>query len=323
MKENTIHHMDFLENTLPDKCAQLIIADPPYFEIKGPFDYIWPDFQAYLKDVRTWAQECQRLLADSGTLFWYGHAKKIAYSQLILDEHFTLISSLVWEKAECQTLRSEVAQMRTFAPITERLLMYDKGPSVAGLARIDDDPAHFMPVKRYLDLWLASSGLTYKEVVAQLGSISSHFFGFTRKDKVQFHFPTREKWDLMGKIYPHHLDHDTLRALYDTEREAHKALVRPFTLQRMTADVLRFSQEAHLTKNHDHPTQKPEQLTRLLIQSTTRPGDLVLVPFAGSGTECAMAAREGRPFQGFDINKDYILPANQRAQTHLAAPFLF
>ena len=48
---NKIHHMNFLDNTLPDKCANLIIADPPYFEVKGAFDFIWKSFDDYLKDV--------------------------------------------------------------------------------------------------------------------------------------------------------------------------------------------------------------------------------------------------------------------------------
>ena len=40
MEVNKIHNINFLDNNLPDKCAKLIIADPPYFEVKGEFDYI-------------------------------------------------------------------------------------------------------------------------------------------------------------------------------------------------------------------------------------------------------------------------------------------
>ena len=43
MELNKIHNINFLDNTLPDKCANLIIADPPYFEVKGAFDFIWSD----------------------------------------------------------------------------------------------------------------------------------------------------------------------------------------------------------------------------------------------------------------------------------------
>ena len=51
MELNKIHNINFLENTLSDKCANLIIADPPYFEVKGDFDFIWDSFEALLKQV--------------------------------------------------------------------------------------------------------------------------------------------------------------------------------------------------------------------------------------------------------------------------------
>jgi DNA modification methylase len=56
MELNKVHHLDWLENGLPDKSVQLIIADPPYFEIKGEFDFIWSSFDEYLKDVEEWAR---------------------------------------------------------------------------------------------------------------------------------------------------------------------------------------------------------------------------------------------------------------------------
>ncbi len=43
-----------------------------------------------------------------------------------------------------------------------------------------------------------------------------------------------------------------------------------------------------------YPTQKPEGLVRRMVQASTRPGDLCLDPFAGSGTLGAVAARLGR-----------------------------
>ena len=53
MELNIIHHKNFLKNNLPDGCADLIIADPPYFETKGEFDFIWPTFEDYLKESRS------------------------------------------------------------------------------------------------------------------------------------------------------------------------------------------------------------------------------------------------------------------------------
>ena len=37
---NKVHNLNWLENDIPDKSIQLIIADPPYFEVKGSFDFV-------------------------------------------------------------------------------------------------------------------------------------------------------------------------------------------------------------------------------------------------------------------------------------------
>lgn len=75
---NVVYHNDWMKNELPDKSVQLIIADPPYFETKGEFDFIWNSFDDYLIDVEKWAKECKRILAENGTLFWFGSSKRIA-----------------------------------------------------------------------------------------------------------------------------------------------------------------------------------------------------------------------------------------------------
>ena len=123
MEINKIHHKDWMLNDLPDKSVNLILADPPYFEVKGEFDFIWKSFDDYLKDVEKWAIECKRVLADNGTLYWYGHAKNIAYAQIIFDKHFNLINNLVWDKGSFMGLK-ESEGLRSFAPCTERILMY-------------------------------------------------------------------------------------------------------------------------------------------------------------------------------------------------------
>jgi DNA modification methylase len=88
-------------------------------------------------------------------------------------------------------------------------------------------------------------------------------------------------------------------------------------------EVLEFSQEGHITKNYDHETKKPETLTRALILTCSRPGDLVLIPFAGSGTECAMSAKESRPFVGYETTKKHADMSNDRVKEVLRTPSLF
>jgi DNA modification methylase len=63
-----------------------------------------------------------------------------------------------------------------------------------------------------------------------------------------------------------------------------------------------------------HPAQKPERLSRRLIQLSARPGDLCLVPFAGVGTECVAAQKEGLKFIGFETDARFVAIARKRLQ---------
>lgn len=63
-----------------------------------------------------------------------------------------------------------------------------------------------------------------------------------------------------------------------------------------------------------HPTQKPEALLARVIMSCTKPGDVVLDPFFGSGTTGAVAKRLGRHFVGIEREQDYIDAASARIE---------
>src|SRR5215471_9192219 len=61
-----------------------------------------------------------------------------------------------------------------------------------------------------------------------------------------------------------------------------------------------------------HPTQKPEALLARVILSSSRPGDLILDPFSGTGTTGATAKRLGRQFIGVERDPAYAAAAEAR-----------
>jgi len=63
-----------------------------------------------------------------------------------------------------------------------------------------------------------------------------------------------------------------------------------------------------------HPTQKPVHLMQALIELTTRPGQLVLDPFAGSGTTLLAAKNLRRKFIGYEISEEYAKICKQRLE---------
>ena len=61
-----------------------------------------------------------------------------------------------------------------------------------------------------------------------------------------------------------------------------------------------------------HPTQKPEALLHRVLLASSKPGDLVLDPFFGTGTTGAVARRLGRQWIGIEQNREYIEVARER-----------
>jgi site-specific DNA-methyltransferase (adenine-specific) len=56
----------------------------------------------------------------------------------------------------------------------------------------------------------------------------------------------------------------------------------------------------------DHPSQKPEALMERIIVASSKPGDVVLDPFAGIFTTCCVAKRYGRISIGIELDEQYV-----------------
>jgi len=69
-----------------------------------------------------------------------------------------------------------------------------------------------------------------------------------------------------------------------------------------------------MPENTDHPTQKPEKLYAKLILASSRPGDIVFDPFAGSGTTAVVAKKLGRRWCSVELNEEYALLTAKRLQ---------
>jgi adenine-specific DNA-methyltransferase len=72
------------------------------------------------------------------------------------------------------------------------------------------------------------------------------------------------------------------------------------------------------TSNKLHPTQKSVHVLQPLIEAFTQPGDLVLDPFAGSGSTCVAALYLGRRTIGIEIDEEHHKMASRRLAAHAA-----
>jgi DNA modification methylase len=66
--------------------------------------------------------------------------------------------------------------------------------------------------------------------------------------------------------------------------------------------------------NNDHEARFPDEIPRRLIRLLSDPGDVILDPFAGSGTTLRVAADLGRRWIGFEIDPKWASTASHAAR---------
>lgn len=74
------------------------------------------------------------------------------------------------------------------------------------------------------------------------------------------------------------------------------------------ADVIDFPYAG----NRLHPTQKPVEALTPLVETFSKPGDLVLDPFCGSGSTLVAARDLGRDFLGIELSREHHRTASER-----------
>jgi site-specific DNA-methyltransferase (adenine-specific)/adenine-specific DNA-methyltransferase len=243
--KNTIVHGDCIEHlkSLPDECAHLIIADPPYNLKKdfGPWKEVERKEQ-WLPWCKEWLTECDRALKPNGSIFIYG-----------IHHH------LCW-----------------------------------------------------LQCYLYELGLEYRRQI--IWHYENGFSGY--KNTLSAHYEPL-LWFSKGQDFTYH----PIREPYKSTERLKHAIIKngktwtPHPEGRMAGDVWSFPTLAgrrFKDEKVDHPTQKPLSISQRIIKHFSNPDELVLVPFAGSGSECLAAKMHGRNYLGFELNPEYIAISEKR-----------
>ena len=90
-----------------------------------------------------------------------------------------------------------------------------------------------------------------------------------------------------------------------------------FTIIKITGNKLKkdiIESPVENTKNNSHTAVYPLYIIQELIKLLSKPNDIVLDPFNGSGTTCLAARNLNRDYVGIEINPDYVKLAQERLQ---------
>jgi len=265
----------------------VIIADPPY-NIGKDFgnnnDYM--PMQEYIDWTKEWLYQCFRLLEDDGIIYVYGFSEIL--SRLSSEYPSVQQRWLVWHYTN-----KAVPSSKFWQRSHESILSFWKGKKRPDL-EIDQIREPYS--KSYLN---NSAGKVHKATPSRFGGkrgketeYKAHQKGALPRDVIKIPAlaggaGATERWfmcmDCNKQVFPpsemrNHRNHETLK----------------------------------------HPTQKPMKLTERLIRSRIRkkePGR-VLIPFAGSGSECIVAHQLGCEYKGVEINPLFIEFAKKWMKQH-------
>ena len=317
--KNKILLGDCLEvmRTMPDKCVDLVLTDPPYFRIvDNEWDRQWKTLTEFQSWVDTVALELKRIMKPAASLYWFCDEKVAAYCQTVLDRHFSLLNALVWRKPTTQAVKA-VKQLRSFAPLTERCLFYEmataQGKPTTGLEEIHSTPECFASIKQYMraereKLKKAKGFATTKEVDEYINEltgtrsvVSRHYFTDS-----QYMFPTEELYKKLQTTGFWPREYDELRREYEGVR-------RVWNASDKAVEVLEF---ALAPAPYIHPTQKPLPLVSFLLERSSKAGHLVFDPFSGSGTTAIACHNLGLDFICVEKDLDYHAASVERLRKH-------
>lgn len=105
---------------------------------------------------------------------------------------------------------------------------------------------------------------------------------------------------------------------YYFDYEASKSMESPEDLLKQAGKQMRTVWDVPNNKKREelafgkHPTQKPVRLLKRMLEISARAGDVLLVPFSGSGADCVAAKELGINFIGFETDESFVQLANSR-----------
>ena len=142
---------------------------------------------------------------------------------------------------------------------------------------------------------------------------------------------TVEWWTKPGGMYSFHpalaaerySEEDKRTALAKGVGRVNEASLDKGRPPRTWCDVPRENSRSKERQYGKHPAMKPLMLAERLVNVHSNPADVVLVPFAGSGTEVLVASKLGREVIGYETEPDYIELMKRRFEGHgIASTFV-
>ncbi len=271
-----IYHIDVVEGLRKVKSdsADCIILDPPYNIGK---DYgnnkTNLDISEYISWAQSWLAECERILKSDGVMYIYGFSEILAHLSVNIDLNKRW---LVWHYTN-KTVPSLNFWQRTHESI---------------LCCWKEQRTFFRDQVRvpYTDQFLKNAA------------------GKKRKN-------TKGRFGDKETVYKAHDKGALPRDVICTPSLAGGAGLKERFFYSPSNQMLYTSKQRKALSVDDtisHPTQKPTKITEILLDACIEDGKsaTVVIPFAGTGSECYVCEKRGYRWVGFEINEEFVEMGN-------------
>lgn len=297
---------------------QCCYLDPPY-NTKSVFDHYDDNLEhsLWLSTMYPRLELARRLLSESGVIFISIDDQEGHYLKVLMDEVFrreNFIATFIWQKVD-----SPNDNKPAITPDHEFILCYAKNKPRAYLRKLGD--LSVLDAYPHVD----EDGRKYRDRLVKKNGKNS-----LRKDRPTMWFPIEAPDGT--EVWPIHDDGQEARwalgkkgvqkaikggLLQWKQRERNGELVwvpykrefapaepaRPhptILLDVKTSRQAKAHQKEMLPDAEAFETVKPEQLIQRLLEVCTKPGDMVLDPYLGTGTTAAVAHKMGRHWIGLE-----------------------
>lgn len=282
---------------LPDRCVDLVILDPPYWKVVGEvWDFRWRTEQDYRRWCLEWFRELERVCKRSASVYLFGYVRNLVHLfHDICGLGFEFRQEIIVDKGMKSMAGRKTSTYKQFPNTTETIFffVYDAKPAIRQLL-----------LKRQQEI-----GLSSKEINARLGvkSNGGGVWSLYSGENILAQVPTREMWERLETVLEFKAPED----------------LKGFVFQAQMGHTNVWQDIDFYAEDRIHRTQKPIKLIERLLLASSLRGQVVLDPFAGSGTTAVAAKNLGRRCIAIEIDAKMAEQANKRLTEGPLQPELF
>ena len=318
---NRVYQCDALTllRAMPSASVALVAVDPPYNGVKDEaWDNQWATDADFLEWLRAHLIEFRRVLKPNGSLYLFASPRMAARVEVLTGEYFNVLNNIRWVKDAGWHNKTSKEEIRSYLEPWEAAIFAEQFSADHKYSTLEYELNGyvFKPLKEWFRGRVKEYGIGLSQLNAALGAatngggLASGYFG----DKVEFQLPTEQRYTQMQNAFPgaFNREYEELRREYEELRREYEELRRPFNVSADVAHTDTWSYSTVQPFAGKHPCEKPAAMMQHIVNASSRPGDLVLDCFCGSGATLAAAYQLGRQYIGCDMDANWVQVARNR-----------